>query len=324
MVLAGVSISELRDIPLFHALKKQHLAALADIALRIKYDPRMIVLNAGTIPKRIGIIRRGSMTRLFSLDNHLIPIEHLHSGSLWGDDALIQPSARASAMLRTEQHGAESIEIPIFQLLGLFEKFPELGATVAHALLKLQSAQKMHNEDTLSCLYGINHILQGAGTPADKCAAALRLAADTLGARGAFLARFDTTARRILMLTHLGTPSLTGRSYSLLADTLLAMVYTTRTSHIIGKRNAERKFMKMEYFKPSMALAPLIAHTDVIGVIAITDATGHDGFTTHESELLNVIGGMLVPLLLAMEHQDMTTHNQYLKRTYIDTTPRLV
>jgi hypothetical protein len=317
MSLASVSISEIRDIPLFHTVKKQHAAAVANIALHIHYDPHTTILRAGSALKRIGIVQDGSLTRAFNVDTHILPIEHLHRNGLWGQRALIQPNARITETLRTEKHAAECIEIPIFQLLQLFEKFPELGATVAHALLKLQLAQKTHDDTILSCLYGINHILQSEGTPNDVCRASLQLTADTLGARFAFLAHFDTTTHRIQMIEHLQTPTLAGASYSLLADTLLATVYTTRTSLIIGTHTRERKFLPLPYFRPTMTIVPLIAHNEVIGALAITDSLRQGGFTTQDSELLNVIGGMLVPLLTSMKEQEITAQKAHLKRSYI-------
>ncbi len=290
---------------------------IAARALRMKYAAHTTIIRAGAIPKRLSILRSGTVSRLYSLDNHLIPVEHLHRGALWGHAALIQPSTSINDLYRTDMHGAETIEIPIIDLLALFEQYPEIAATVAHNLLKFQSKQKTHDDLILSCLYGVNHMLQSAGTPQDKWAATLRLAADTLGARSAFIARFDPLAHRIHIVAHLQTPSLAGTSFSLLADTLLATVFTTRTSLIVGPHSRERKFMHVPYFRQTMAIAPLIANTNVIGAIALTDSVRYEGFTTHDSECLNVIGGLLAQALITVQEQENQNQQAQLKRSYI-------
>lgn len=323
MEVAPVSISEIRDNALFHTVKKSHAEAIANIALRLRYEPHTVIIRANTIPKRLIIVRHGMLIRYFSNDNHVVPVEHLHRNSLWGHRMLITPSLKTPQMVRTGSHGAETIEIPIHALLGLFEKHPDLGNTIAHALLKILARLKTEDDTILGCIYGLSHILQGVGSVGDKCTAALNLATETLGAQGSFIARFDPTARQSMIIADTSKVSLAGTTRSFLSDTILATVYTTRAALVLGPHTTERKHRTMPYFRPTMAIVPLIAHTQVIGALAITDSTKRGGFSTHESELLNVIGSMLVPLLMEMQEADHGRHNDLIKRAYIGSLQHL-
>jgi hypothetical protein len=317
MEAARISVAEIRDNALFKNVKRTHAAAIAGIAMRMRYEPNTVIVRADTIPKRLVIVCHGMLVRYFSNDSHIIPVEHLHRGSLWGHRMLVTPALYTPQIVRAGANGVETIEVPIVKLLKLFEQSSELSTTVAHSLLKILAQLKTEDDETLGCIYGIGHILQGVGSVSDKCNAALHLACETLAAQTGFIASFDTTAHRSFIIAHNGSPSLTGSSRSMLSDTILATVFTTRTSLVLGPHTVERKHQSMPYFRPTMMLVPMIAHTTVIGALALTDASRRGGFSTRDVELLNVIGSMLTPLLMERQQSDHSTQHDLIKRAYI-------
>jgi len=318
------TLQELSECALFLSFKKSHLESLLRYAKRSRYAPGCRIYQSGSRNEHIHIIRTGTLVKSFPATSSSIPFETLTAGMVWGHENIFSLARTYAYELSTGDQSTDITSIRVYDVIALLQRNPELTKTLMRNVLTLQSQTIAETEQALSLIMKVHAVLRETLHTDTKFERLLAMLTNHFGVGSALLARFDNIANTIVVeKSHNYNPALTGDTYPLASDTVLSLVYSTQNPVIIDGDNFERQYSRVPYFKPLMAIVPLMNTDTLLGALMIGDNDHELHVTPDAIQLLHATGSLVSSTLVKAVDDTSRQQNEYVKRDYIGSSNRL-
>lgn len=128
-----MSNADIRDLPVFHALSREHAGLLAPLAESYKCDAGSVIIHQGSTADYMYIIIHGRVEITYKpYDGNSITVTHVDSGGVFGWSAVTGSRLYSSTAIAIE--ATECIRMRGEQIRKLCREHPEAGIEILNCL----------------------------------------------------------------------------------------------------------------------------------------------------------------------------------------------